>query len=76
MVLKPLFLFIEIVLADFIPHKIKSGIIGGNSGGSAAQMRVQNLESRLCVVFENPLVQGDWLLRGMDFIARPVVKLK
>ena len=76
MVLKPLFLLVEVFFADFISHKIKASIIGGNSGGATAQMRVKNLESRLCIVFENPLVQGDWLLRGMDFIARPVVKLK
>lgn len=76
MVLKPLFLLIEIVLVNLVVHKIKTGIVGGYSRGTAAQMRVQNLESRLCVVFENPLVQGNRLLRGMDFIARPVIKLK
>ena len=76
MFLKPLFLLVEIFFADFIAHKIKPGIVGGDAGGATAQMRVKNLESRLCVVFENPLVQGDRLLRGMDFIARPVVKLK
>ena len=76
MVLKPLFLLVEVFFADFISHKIKASIVGGYSRGAAAQMRVQNLEPRLSIVFENPLVQGDWLLRGMDFIARPVVKLK
>ena len=76
MVLKPHLLHVEIFFPDFIAHKIKAGIIGGDAGGATAQMRVKNLESRLCIVFENPLVQGNWLLRGMDFIARPVVKLK
>ena len=66
MFLKPLFLFIEIVLVDLIAHKIKPGIVGGNSGRAAAQMRVKDFKTGFCVVFENPLIQGNRFLRGVD----------
>lgn len=56
----------KIVRVQFIAPKVQACFVCRNARGTAAEVRVEYLLPGLCVVGENPVVQGDRFLGGVD----------
>ena len=56
----------KIVRIQFVSPKVQACLVRGDARGTAAEVRVEYLLPCFCVVCENPVVQGDGLLGGMD----------
>lgn len=64
--LKALLLRVKINGIDLISPEIKVGVPGRDPAGAAAEVRVEDLVAGFGVAAEDPLVQGDGLLCGVD----------
>lgn len=55
-------------------RKLKSVIMAGYGYRAAAQMRVEYSVALFRIVFQQPFVERDGLLRGVNLIAGPIVE--
>ena len=58
----------KIFLIQFARRQVKAVIVAGNGNGAGAEVGVQDFVAGLCVVVQQPFVQGYRLLGGVDAV--------
>ena len=66
MIFEPRLRGIEVLGVEFVAGKIKAHIVGGYPGGAAAQVCIEYGIPRLRVILQEPLLQCDWFLGGVN----------
>ena len=59
---------VKLINVNFTSHKVTAEIMGGYCAAAASQMRIKYSLSRFGVGPKNPVVKGNGLLGGVNFI--------